>query len=103
MTFRSYIHMIQTHAFSIVSYIILALYVFIALGLSSSAPKYLDIIQYYLKIYIGLFLIFRFNPFRSVSFTPLDKKIAFDAGLFLLVSMLVGTSEYNPRHEFLQL
>jgi hypothetical protein len=36
------------------------------------------------KIYVALFLIWRFNPYRHVKFTSLDKKIAFNAGLFVL-------------------
>jgi len=35
-------------------------------------------------LYISLFLIYRFNPFRRVKFTGLDAKIAFSAGVFLL-------------------
>ena len=40
---------------------------------------------------ISLFLIIRFNPFRNIKFTDFDSKIAFDAGIFLLASIL-GTS-----------
>jgi hypothetical protein len=58
-----------------------------ALGLSNSAPVYLDNFDYYVKIYVCLFLVFRFNPFRNVThFTHLDKKIAFSAGLFILTT-----------------
>ena len=56
----------------------------IALGLSATAPKYLSFLDYYVKIYVSLFLILRFNPFRHVKFTSLDKKIAFSAGVFIL-------------------
>ena len=56
-------------------------------GFSQKAPEYLSIIDYYLKIYICLFLIWRFNPFRSkFQFTSLDAKISFNAGLFILAS-----------------
>ena len=56
-------------------------------GFSQKAPEYLSIIDYYLKIYICLFLIWRFNPFRSkIQFTSLDAKISFNAGLFILAS-----------------
>ena len=69
--------------FIIVSYVlIVAMY----LGLSSSAGSYLQIIDYYMKIYICLFLIWRFNPFRTVVFTELDRKIVFSAGLFILTT-----------------
>jgi hypothetical protein len=51
------------------------------------APKYLDIMDYYIRIYICLFLIWRFNPLReNYEFTKLDRKIAFSAGLFILTT-----------------
>lgn len=57
------------------------------LGWSSSAPKYLETIDYYVRIYICLFLLWRFNPFRKINkFTELDRKIAFSAGLFILTT-----------------
>ena len=47
----------------------------------------MSILDYYLKIYICIFLIWRFNPFRSkIVFTDLDAKISFNAGLFILTS-----------------
>jgi hypothetical protein len=66
------------------------LYIIIAFGISINAPEYLDTLQYYVKIYISLFLIIRFNPFTKVKFTELDTNIAFSAGIFLL-----GTTAIN--------
>jgi hypothetical protein len=58
-----------------------------ALGLSKNAPKYLDSLDYYIRIYICLFLLWRFNPiFPLKKFTDLDRKIAFSAGLFILTT-----------------
>jgi hypothetical protein len=58
-----------------------------AFGLSQTAPKYLQYLDYYVRIYICLFLIWRFNPFRSYyEFTDLDRKIAFTAGVFILTT-----------------
>ena len=57
------------------------------LGLSQLAPKVLYNLDYYVRIYICLFLIWRFNPLRSkYEFTDLDRKIAFSAGLFILTT-----------------
>ena len=75
---------VQEHIFDITFVIIYVLYFVIALGLSATAPKYLSFLDYYVKIYVSLFLIWRFNPFRNVKFKPLDKKIAFNAGFFVL-------------------
>ena len=60
------------------------------LGLSTQAPIYLKTIKYYVQIYICLFLIWRFNPLRNVkTFTLLDQKIAFSAGLFILTTTVL--------------
>ena len=91
---------IQNHLFTftiIISYILIF---FSALGLSSIAPTYLKILDYYLRIYICLFLILRFNPFRKYfsiyknsdeKFNDLDRKIAFSAGLFILTTSILNT------------
>jgi hypothetical protein len=56
-------------------------------GFSSSAPQYLVNLDYYVRIYICLFLLWRFNPFRKIeNFTNLDRKIVFSAGLFILTT-----------------
>ena len=44
-----------------------------------------------MKIYVSLFLIYRFNPLRRVNFTRLDAKIAFSAGLFLITTTAINT------------
>lgn len=84
MAFNHDIHRLQNQAYDIVMYITWILYIVIALGLSANAPQYLDELHSFIKLYISLFLIYRFNPFRRVKFTSLDAKIAFSAGLFLL-------------------
>jgi len=51
------------------------------------APVYLSNLDYYVRIYICLFLIWRFNPLRTkYEFTDLDRKIAFSAGVFILTT-----------------
>jgi len=66
------------------------LYILFALGIFRSAPQYLQTLDYYVKIYISLFLLWRFNPFRSVQFTELDRKISFSAGIFLFTTSAVN-------------
>ena len=67
-----------------ISFILLLVTLF---GFSQNAPEYLSTLDYYLKIYICLFLIWRFNPLRSkFQFTNLDAKISFNAGLLILAS-----------------
>jgi hypothetical protein len=81
----------QDKAFDYITVFTYILYIVIALGLSATAPTYLDDLLFYTKMYVSLFLIFRFNPFKRVKFTPLDAKIAFNAGIFLLFTTLINS------------
>jgi hypothetical protein len=80
----------QNIAFNYVIIISYILYFVIALGLFSNAPHYLETLQYWIKIYISIFLIYRFNFFNKVKFSELDRKVAFSAGLFLLSTTIFG-------------
>ena len=59
------------------------------IGMSFGAPQYLNDLQYYMKIYVSLFLIIRFNPFRRTEFTDLDRRISFLSGVFLFSDVLL--------------
>jgi len=77
----------QERMFDIIIYITYFLIILSSLGLSQSAPKYLQSLDYYVRIYICLFLMWRFNPLRThYEFTNLDRKIAFSAGAFILTT-----------------
>jgi hypothetical protein len=91
MSLNKNIYKLQYNLFTIIIYITWALYISILLGLSVNAPQYLDDLQYYVKIYVSVFLIYRFNPLRRVNFTRLDAKIAFSAGLFLITTTAINT------------
>jgi hypothetical protein len=91
MPFNKKLHALQNRLFDTFLLITYILYAVIALGLSANAPEYLSMLEYFIKIYISLFLIYRFNPFRQVTFTDLDVKIAFNAGWFLLTTTIVGS------------
>ena len=87
MISKSNLHEAQSNFFNIFIYITYALLFISALGISQTAPKYLDTMDYYIRIYICLFLMWRFNPLREkYEFTELDRKIAFSAGAFILTT-----------------
>jgi len=92
MKLKKNIHKFQEIIFNYVIVITYFLYIIILLGLSSNAPEYLNDLQKYTKIYVSLFLILRFNPFRQIEFTKLDSKIAFSAGLFLFATSALQDS-----------
>jgi len=81
------LHKWQDKIFTFLINISYLLIVISSLGLSEWAPKYLSDLDYYLRIYICLFLMWRFHPFRThYVFTDLDRKIAFSAGAFILTT-----------------
>ena len=89
--FFNNINSVQEHFFDITINITYILIVITALGLSQTAPKYLETLDYYVKIYVCLFLVWRFNPFRHINtFTRLDKKIAFSSGFFILTTTFLN-------------
>lgn len=84
---KSQLHRLQEILFNTFIIISYSLIILSFLGLSQSAEKYLQSLDYYVRIYICLFLIWRFNPFRSnYEFTDLDRKIAFSGGLIILTT-----------------
>ena len=86
-----HIDKIQHNVLDFVTYFTYFLYIAVALGLSATAPKYLNDLLFYTKIYVSVFLIYRFNPFRRVKFTGLDAKIAYNAGIFLLATTIINS------------
>lgn len=90
MTISNKLYNAQNTLFNYTVFISYALYFAILFGLSTSAPQYLDTLQYWVKLYIGFFLVIRFNYFTNVQFTELDKKIAFSAGVFLLATTFIS-------------
>ena len=86
---------IQNNIFNAAIFVTYALYFLIIFGISTRAPEYLEVIQYWVKIYVSLFLIIRFNFLRKVQFTDLDRKIAFASGLFLLTTTIVDQLDRN--------
>jgi hypothetical protein len=84
---KQQLHNWQERFFNIFIYVSYTLLILSAFGLYETTPKFLQSLDYYVRIYVCLFLIWRFNPLRShYEFTDLDRKIAFTAGLFILTT-----------------
>ena len=80
------IYDVQNRAFDIFIYTSWILYFTILFGVSVNAPSYLNNLDYYVKMYISIFLLYRFNVFRKIKFTELDRKVVFSAGVFLFAT-----------------
>jgi len=81
------LHKFQDRIFNLFIIISWSFIIISALGFSQETPKFLASLDYYIRIYICLFLMWRFNPLRKhYEFTDLDRKIAFSAGLLILTT-----------------
>ena len=104
MIFSNHLNDLQEKIFDlilIISYILIFISYF---NLSDSAPTYLETLDYYIKIYICLFLIWRFNPFRKVNtFTDLDRKISFSAGMFIITTTTLNQYLTNVKDKASQI
>jgi hypothetical protein len=90
-TIKKFLHDIQLNFFNIFITISYLLIIISAFGLSKKAPQLLINLDYYIRIYICLFLLWRFNPLREkYEFTDLDRKITFSAGLFILTTTVLN-------------
>lgn len=91
----------KTHEqfFNFTIYLSYFLYFVAYFGLISKAPQYVQLLQTFVKLYISLYLVIKFNYFSSLKFDQSDKKIAFNAGLFLLTTIIFGDF-YNLRSVF---
>ena len=74
------------------------LYIIILFGVGGFAPEYLEYLNIFLKLYIGLILFIRFNPltYKSKKFTEFDRKLVFSSSIFLLLStaLISGIENY---------
>ena len=71
----------------IMSYV---LYAFVFIGIVTSAPSYLETLNFVIKIYVSLVLLIRFNPLVTRQFTPFDQKIIFTSALFLFSTTTIN-------------
>jgi hypothetical protein len=64
-------------------------YVAVIFGLHDDYARYLDIADFWVKVYIALYLLWRFNPFFPAVFNDFDRRIVFSAGLFMFTVTIV--------------
>ena len=90
-----YIYMSELHErlYNYAIYISYILYALALFGLSNYAPEYLDLLRDFIKLYISLVLIVKFNPFthKSTYMSTFDKKLVFSSGVFLLLTTSITT------------
>ena len=103
MAFNKKINDIQEIIFDILLYFSYFLIIISFLGFSKTAPTFLENIDYYIRVYVCLFLIWRFNPLRNVKqFTDLDRKIAFSAGMLIITTTALNQYILYVKQTFKQ-
>ena len=82
-----YLHNLLITMFIYITYSILLIY---TLGFFDKGKEYLTILDSYMKIYVSIFLIIRFNPFSNNKFNDLDRKFAFTSGMLILSTTAIA-------------
>lgn len=78
---------IQYNFITYFNYIVRILLLLYVIGAINSTSQTLMNINFFVKVFIAFFLMYRFNGYRKdkITFTKLDQKIAFSAGLYILI------------------
>ena len=85
------IHHFHHNIFYFLVYASYVLYVLSLLKFVPGLDKYSLKIHYGLIVYISLFLLYEFNPFRKTVFTDFHKEIVFHSGLILFGTTALAT------------
>jgi hypothetical protein len=71
------------HWFDIITFIMLCIFIF---GFIFNIPIIFIQINFFIKVSIAIYLMYKFNDFRKkIEFTTLDKKICFSAGFYIFI------------------
>jgi hypothetical protein len=83
---KGLLYYVQDHAFNIFIILTWISIITLSLGFTIINPEYISTMNYYIKIYVSLYLMYRFNMFRKIQFTDLDRKIVFSAAVFIFTT-----------------
>ena len=75
--------------------ILYLLYGLIFLGLVYINPEYLHTFKLIMQLFVCLFLIYRFHPYRTHTLRKYDSQIIFSSAMFLLVNTGMVEIAYN--------
>ena len=71
-------------------------YIAVVFGILQKEPELLSLIDYWVKVFVGLFLIYRFNPSFSGKFSDFDRRVVFSAGTFMIMTTVINV--YFAQH-----
>lgn len=74
--------------FGLVSTYLLITAIILGFGKDRSS-YYLSTLNYFMKIYVCVLILLRFNPFVSTRFSEFDRRLVFTSALFLLSTITI--------------
>lgn len=74
-------------AYNVLKIIFFILYILVVLGVSTTAPQYLSIIENIFMTLVALILIYFFNPFTKTICNDFHRHVAFSAGAAILLQL----------------
>lgn len=75
--------------FNILSILIFVLYTALLVFGWNRAPSYITTVNNVTQLFVGLLLIWFFNPFTTYRYDPFHKELAFTAGFFLISATIL--------------
>ena len=87
--------------FYIALYLSYLLYIIAYFRIGYYNPKYLGMLDTYMKTYVTLFLLIRFNPLVKIQFTEFDRTVVFSSAIFLLATTIFA--QLSDKIDFLEL
>mgnify|MGYP000126602009 CR=1 FL=1 len=87
--------------FYVALYLSYLLYIIAYFRIGYYNPKYLGMLDTYMKTYVTLFLLIRFNPLVKIHFTEFDRTVVFSSAIFLLTTTIFA--QLSDKFDFLEL
>ena len=80
------------------SYITKAITFLFIIGFFNEKPATFIEINFFIKVFIALFLMYRFNKYREKAvFTELDRKVVYSAGVYILIISFIDIFDYYVK------
>lgn len=79
------------------------IYALVYIGVISTVPKYVYYWNTIVQIGLCLFLMYRYHPFRTHQFKPLDGKMIFGAATLLLFNIVSFPFVYSYLIQYIEI
>ena len=84
----------HSHIFNVLNIINILLLISWIIG-SAFLPEQIPYFTFVFQLYIGLFLIYKYNPFSTPHFTSTDQKIIFTAAITNITTTVTNIYHHN--------